>query len=102
MLDGKEDSEQRPLTTKPNINSEKGGTTADMDHDLKQAKRRKMIKWGIIGTIILVVLVLVIVLPIVLTRSSGGGGGNVVPVTPGGGNNYHVDKKSIVATQAGL
>ena len=41
------------------------------DPDLaRNEKRRKMIRWGIIGGIILVALILIIVLIVVLTKKS--------------------------------
>ena len=51
------------------------------------AKRKKMIKWGLIGGAITIVVVLAIVLPIVLTRKSGDN-----PNPPGPGPGPHVDK----------
>ena len=46
------------------------------DDSDKAARRKKHIKWGIIGGIILIVVVLAIVLPIVLIKKGGGGGDN--------------------------
>lgn len=84
------DTERDPLTTrKDNINSDRE-LTLDREVDHASIKRKKYIKWGLIGTGIVIALILVIVLPIVLTKKKddngggggGGGGGNDVPQPP--------------------
>lgn len=57
-------------TTNPGIDSE------------EDAKKKKYIKWGIIGAIILIAVVLAIVLPLTLIKSDDGGGGGNPPVPP--------------------
>jgi hypothetical protein len=73
----------------------------DSERDLgKEMKRKKVIKYAIIGSISLIILVLAIVLPIVLTKGSDD---NPVdpppkpkpPVLPNSTNEYHVEEASI-------
>ena len=53
------------------------------------AKRKKYIKWGIIGGIVLILVVLAIVLPLVLIKGGGGGDDNGrKPLPPGQMNPY--------------
>lgn len=63
----------------------------DNESEEKAARRKKHIKWGIIGGILLIVVVLAIVLPIVLIKKGGGGGGggdDHGPLPPGRMNPY--------------
>jgi hypothetical protein len=74
------------------------------------AKKKKYIKWGIIGAIILIVVVLAIVLPITLTKKN-----NDNPITPptppappgppipdGDWNPYATDGGSLVTSAYGF
>jgi len=45
-------------------------------------KRKKVIKWGIIGALILIAVILAIVLPLTLSKKDGGGNGPITPVAP--------------------
>ena len=60
----------------------------------KQAKRKKLIKWGIIGAIILIIIILAIVLPLTLQNSDDKKG---PPFGPGF-NPYKGDPNSVVNT----
>lgn len=75
-----EDSGETPLQGK-NINPSGSVTIennlAQLNQEDADAKRKKYIKWGIIGAVILIVVTLAIVLPLTL---GGGGGDN--PVDP--------------------
>lgn len=65
--------------------------------DKDQMRRKKYIKWGIIGGIALIALILAIVLPLTL-KSDGGGGNPDTPVIPKHYNPYKVDDKDIKLT----
>jgi flagellar basal body-associated protein FliL len=53
-----------------------------MTDDEAAAKRKKMIKWIIIGSVLTVAIVLAIVLPITLSKSSGGDDPDDPPPVP--------------------
>jgi len=54
----------------------------DGEYDDKEAKRRKFIKWAVIGGIGLTIITLAIVLPIVLTKGGGKDPDNPPPPPP--------------------
>jgi cell division septation protein DedD len=92
---------------KENINSDSHHVTSDeVDH--AAIKRKKYIKWGIIGALIIIALILVITLPIVLTKKddnpSPGPAPGPTPGPPGGDkyNPYNVDPEKIVYDQVSL
>lgn len=62
------DTEENPLRGDIGDNSNLGSTSLLNTQPPDQAKRKKMIKYGLIGLAILIALILIIVLPIVLTR----------------------------------
>ena len=51
--------------------------------DEKAIKKKKYIKWGIIGALILIAVILAIVLPITLSKKDNGGGDGPTPPPPG-------------------
>lgn len=88
-------TEQKNINQTTDVNlvaSKTGGQTLD-----QEAKRKKYIKWGIIGAIILIIVVLAIVLPIVLTNKGGGDNPTPTPVPPipPGENPYYLDEKDV-------
>ncbi len=107
------DSERLPLTKNDQINHT-NNQTDDLEGQIRERKK-KYIKWGIIGAFVLVALILIIVLPIVLTKDKKPGpdptdGPTPSPTptpTPGptdaplpyGINPYTVDEKSITYDQ---
>lgn len=76
--------------TKPNnyIQNSSGGERIGLT-DEQRAKRKKIIKWSLIGAIILIIVTLAIVLPLVLK-------GKEDDTTPTGYNPYHADTKDVV------
>lgn len=65
------------------------GGSISLDRGLDaDARRKKHIKWGIIGAIILIIVILAIVLPLVLIKKGGGGGDQHGPLPPGKMNPY--------------
>jgi len=66
------------------------------------AKRKKIIKWGIIGAIITIIVILAIVLPIVLIKKDENPDNPPVPPVPPHYNPYQVNNSTIVDSQSGL
>lgn len=64
-----------------NINATKQGRDYSSIIDKDKLAKRKKIKWGIIGLLILIAVILAIVLPLTLKKSGGGGGNNNKPFT---------------------
>lgn len=72
--------------------------------DPRSQKKKKYIKWGIIGGIILIAVILAIVLPLTL-KSSGGGGDNNGPVPQpplDKENPYSADPNKVVDNQVSI
>lgn len=74
-----------------NATSGNSGTTRTPE---QQAKRKKIIKWGIIGAIITIIIILAIVLPLTLIKSDD----NNSPPFPPGFNPYKADPTSIISS----
>lgn len=72
--------------------------------DERSQKRKKYIKWGIIGAIIVIAVILAIVLPLTLKKGGGGGDDNgPVPQPPLTKQNpYTVDESKIVDNQVSI
>jgi len=66
-----------------------------------EAKRKKYIKWGIIGGIALIAVVLAIVLPLTLGGGGGNNGDNHGPLAPGQMNPYDSVQGSEVYSPSG-
>ena len=66
---------------KGDINATKQGRDYSSIIDKEKLAKRKKIKWGIIGLLILIAVILAIVLPLTL-KKSGGGGNNDNPDKP--------------------
>lgn len=101
-----QDSESRPLTQGMPRSNDMINTRENISgtQDPRQQKRKKYIKWGIIGGIILIAVILAIVLPLTLKSSGGGGGGNgPVPQPPIDKQNpYNADPGKVVNSQVSI
>lgn len=58
--------------------------------DEKTIVRKKRIKWGVIGLLILIAIILAIVLPITLHKKHNDDPDNPTPPAPTGYNNYKI------------
>lgn len=73
--------EQKPATAGAGTAGAGVNNTAELRTGLDQSKKKK-IKYGIIGALILIAIILAIVLPLTL-KKSGGGNGPPPPIPPG-------------------
>lgn len=104
MQETKKDSDLEPLTNSGyNVNNTKGQNTTELDNEI-QARKKKKIKYGLIGGVALIALVLIIVLPIVLVKKKDDhhDDDHHDDHPPLETNPYSVDKSSIVDNESSL
>ena len=95
----REDSDQTPLTKDGEVINKTKDHTTDLNDS--EIRRKKTIKYSIIGGIVLIVVVLAIVLPIVLRNKKnddnppGPTPAPPTPPIPSGDNPYSVDESTI-------
>lgn len=89
-------------------NTEMDGNSTELENDLKDNRKKNMLKYGLIGGGIVILVVLAIVLPLTL---GGGGGGDdphpphppvPPPMAPNSTNDYSIDQTTLITSPFGF